>query len=180
MWTLRVVGVFLVVVVSVQASKLMKEKFQAVLAEAHRSVESETFSDVHWRGSAFAVKSDRLRAALTLANDKSKQLRDVESAVGDGAAAGSSAGASDGREDAGPAAVERVYLECLGYVLSCGGGVGPVAVAARVMHRQAGSSLTQSALRVCVFASLLGFAARMTTQSESRTVKQPRRTVRSC
>ncbi len=55
----------------------MKEKFQAVLQEAHKSFEAETFSDVRWRGSSFAVKSDRLRTSIAGANDKSKQLREV-------------------------------------------------------------------------------------------------------
>jgi hypothetical protein len=58
-----------------QATKLLKEKLEAVLAEAHKRVDTETFTDVHWRGSVFAVKSERLRTAFTTAAEKAKQLR---------------------------------------------------------------------------------------------------------
>lgn len=58
-----------------QATKLLKEKLEAVLAEAHKRVDSETFTDVHWRGASLPVKSDRLRTAITSAIEKSKQLR---------------------------------------------------------------------------------------------------------
>lgn len=86
---------------------MLQDKLEAALAEAHRA-QSESVTDVRWRGAVLQVKNEKVKTALATAAEKSRQLNDV-------AAAASHTGGEDGQAG-GPAAVERLYLECLACV----------------------------------------------------------------